>query len=224
MPRSFLSSWFSWIVTWESEGSHIPLKQPWWALLETFSSEAGLWFQPLVVIQRHLLEQFEGFIQVLQEPFNNPGNMEDANHCILQLCQSDDPGHQYETHFILITPKLNCIQFQEGLASSIWDELSHTRPATNLSDLITQCISREEKLSGKPDTNSQGVSPSEERTVPGSPPGENQLMQAASNYLHLTEAEWAHHREGHCASTVVILDILPEIALSSLIESSKQET
>ncbi|KAK2503689.1 hypothetical protein MC885_007821 [Smutsia gigantea] len=84
-----------------------------------FSSEARLWFQPLVVIQRHLLEQFESFIQVLQDPFNNPENMEDVNHCIRQLCQRDDPVHQCETHFILIAQTLNCIQFQEGLASSI---------------------------------------------------------------------------------------------------------
>ncbi|XP_058391219.1 retrotransposon Gag-like protein 3 [Diceros bicornis minor] len=168
-----------------------------------FSCEAGRWFQPLVDIQSPLLEQFESFIQVLQDTFDNPENMQDANHCIRQLCQGEDPVHQYATHFHLIAQELNwdestlCIQFQEGLASAIRDELSRTSPATNLSGLITQCISLKEKLTGKPDPNPQGASSSEERVGPESPPAENQPVQAASNRPHLSEAERARRREGH---------------------------
>uniref|UniRef100_A0A671E3N1 Retrotransposon Gag like 3 n=1 Tax=Rhinolophus ferrumequinum TaxID=59479 RepID=A0A671E3N1_RHIFE len=168
-----------------------------------FSGEAGRWFQPLVDIQSPLLEQFESFIRVLQYTFDNPENMEDANHRIRQLCQGEDPVHQYATHFYLIAQELNweestlCIQFQEGLPSSIRNELSHTSPATNLSDMITQCISLEEKLSGKPDPNPQGASSSEERGGPERPSAENQPVQAASNRPHLSEAERVRRREGH---------------------------
>ncbi|KAM5197709.1 retrotransposon Gag-like protein 3 [Hipposideros larvatus] len=168
-----------------------------------FSGETGRWFQPLVDMQSPLLEQFESFIQVLRDAFDNRENMEDANYHIRQLCQGEDLVYQYATHFYLIAQDLNwnestlCIQFQEGLASSIPNELSHTSPATNLCDLITQCISLEEKLSGKPDPNSQGASSSEERAGPESPSAENQPVQAASNHPHLSEAEWARRREGH---------------------------
>nr|XP_019573093.1 PREDICTED: zinc finger CCHC domain-containing protein 5 [Rhinolophus sinicus] len=168
-----------------------------------FSGEAGRWFQPLVDIQSPLLEQFESFIRVLQDTFDNPENMEDANHRIRQLCQGEDPVHQYVTHFYLIAQELNweestlCIQFQEGLSSSIRDELSHTSPAINLSDMITQCISLEEKLSGKPDPNPQGASSSEERAGPERPSAENQPVQVASNHPHLSEAERVRRREGH---------------------------
>ncbi|XP_029096659.1 retrotransposon Gag-like protein 3 isoform X2 [Monodon monoceros] len=168
-----------------------------------FSGEAGKWFQPLVDIQSPLLEQFESFIQVLQDTFDNPENMEDANHCIRKLCQGEDHVHQYATHFHIIGQELNwdestlCIQFQEGLASSIRDELSHTNPATNLSDLITQCITLEEKLSGKPDLSPQEASPSQEKAGFDSPPAENQPVQASNNRPHLSEAERARRREGH---------------------------
>ncbi|XP_074179563.1 retrotransposon Gag-like protein 3 [Rhinolophus sinicus] len=168
-----------------------------------FSGEAGRWFQPLVDIQSPLLEQFESFIRVLQDTFDNPENMEDANHRIRQLCQGEDPVHQYVTHFYLIAQELNweestlCIQFQEGLPSSIRDQLSHTSPAINLSDMITQCINLEEKLSGKPDPNPQGASSSEERAGPERPSAENQPVQAASNRPHLSEAERVRRREGH---------------------------
>lgn len=168
-----------------------------------FSGEAGKWFQPLVYIQRPLLEQFESFIQVLQDTFNNPENMEDANHHIHRVCQGEDPVHQDVTHFHLIAQELNwdesilCNQFQESLASSIRDELSPTSSATNLSDLITQCISLEEKLNVKPDPNPQDTSPSEERGRPENQPGENWPVQAASNHPHLSKAERARRREGH---------------------------
>ncbi|XP_068388572.1 retrotransposon Gag-like protein 3 isoform X2 [Eschrichtius robustus] len=168
-----------------------------------FSGEAGKWFQPLVDIQSPLLEQFESFIQVLQDTFDNPENMEDANHRIRKLCQGEDHVHQYATHFHIIAQELNwdestlCIQFQEGLASSIRDELSRTNPATNLSDLITQCITLEEKLSGKPDLSPQEASPSQEKAGFDSSPDENQPVQASSNRPHLSEAERARRREGH---------------------------
>ncbi|XP_066879679.1 retrotransposon Gag-like protein 3 isoform X2 [Kogia breviceps] len=168
-----------------------------------FSGEAGKWFQPLVDIQSPLLEQFESFIQVLQDTFDNPENMEDANHRIRKLCQGEDHVHQYATHFHIIAQELNwdestlCIQFQEGLASSIRDELSRTNPATNLSDLITQCITLEEKLNGKPDLSPQEASPSQEKGGFDSPPAENQPVQASSNRPHLSEAERARRREGH---------------------------
>ncbi|KAB0340840.1 hypothetical protein FD755_024685 [Muntiacus reevesi] len=94
-----------------------------------------------------LLEQFDSFIQVLQDTFDNPENMEDANH-------------------------------------HIHNELSHTSPATNLSDLITQYISLEEKLSGKPDPSSQDASPSEERAGLKNLPAESQPVQASSSHHH----------------------------------------
>ncbi|XP_014691060.1 retrotransposon Gag-like protein 3 [Equus asinus] len=168
-----------------------------------YSGEAGKWFQPLVDIQSPLLEQFESFIQVLQGTCDKPENMEGANHSIRQLCQGDNPVHQYATHFPLIAQELNwnestlCIQFQEGLASSSQDELSRTSPATNLSGLITLCIKLEEKLRDKPDPNREGASPSEARAGPESPPAENQPVQPASNRPHLSEAERARRREGH---------------------------
>ncbi|MBZ3881963.1 Zinc finger CCHC domain-containing protein 5 [Sciurus carolinensis] len=168
-----------------------------------FSGEAGRWFQPLLDIQSPLLEQFESFIQVLLDTFDNPENLEDANHHIRQLCQGEGSIHQYATHFHLIAQELNwdestlCIQFQEGLASSILNELSLTSSATNLSNLITQCVSLEEKLSGEADPNPPGASPSEDRDGPESPPAENQPVQAVSNRPHLSEAERARRREGH---------------------------
>lgn len=168
-----------------------------------FSSEAGKWFQPLVYIQRPLLEQFESFIQVFQDILNNPENLEDANHRIQRLCQGEGPVHQYVTHFHLIAQELNwdesnlSIQFQERLASSVPDELSSVSSATNLSDLITQCISLEEKLDVKPDSNPQSTSPSEERAGPENQPSENRPVQAACNRPHFCEAERARRREGH---------------------------
>ncbi|EPY72778.1 zinc finger CCHC domain-containing protein 5-like protein [Camelus ferus] len=168
-----------------------------------FSGEAGKWFQPLVDIQSPLLEQFESFIQVLQDTFDNPENMEDANHRIRQLCQGEDHVYQYASHFHLIAQELNwdestlCIQFQEGLASSIRDELSRLSPATSLSDLITQCITLEEMLSGKPDLSPQEASPSEERAELAIPLAEDLPAQASSNRPHLSEAERARRREGH---------------------------
>ncbi|EAW98597.1 retrotransposon Gag like 3 [Homo sapiens] len=160
-----------------------------------FSGRAGWWFQLLLDIQSPLLEQCESFIPVLQDTFDNPENMKDANQCIHQLCQGE--GH-VATHFHLIAQELNWdestlwIQFQEGLASSIQDELSHTSPATNLSDLITQCISLEEK----PDPNPLGKSSSAEGDGPESPPAENQPMQAAINCPHISEAEWVRWHKG----------------------------
>ena len=142
-------------------------------------------------------------MQVLQDTFDNPENMEDANHHIPKLCQQEDHVHQYATHVHLIIQEQNlgesilCIQFQEGLASSIWSELSHTSPASNLSDLITQYISLEEKLSGKPDPSPQDASPSEERAGLKSLPAENQPAQASSCHQYLNEADRAHCHEGH---------------------------
>ncbi|XP_054422586.1 retrotransposon Gag-like protein 3 [Pteronotus mesoamericanus] len=167
-----------------------------------FSGEAGRWFQPLVDIQSPLLEQFESFMQVLQDTFDNPENMDNANHRLRQLCQGEDPV-QYATHFHLIAQVLNwdrsplCIQFQEGLASSFRDERSHTSPATDLPDPISQRISAEEKLSGKPDLNAQGASSSEERAGPEGPPAGNRPVQEANNRPHLSEAERARRRVGH---------------------------
>ncbi|KAM5289572.1 retrotransposon Gag-like protein 3 [Glossophaga mutica] len=168
-----------------------------------FSGEAGRWFQPLVEIQSPLLEQFESFIQVLQDAFDNPETTDDASHHFRQLCQGEDPVHQCVTHFHLIAQVLNwdestlCIQFQERLASSIRDELSQTSPATSASDLITQCISPEDKQSGKPDVNAEGANASEERAGPESPPAENRPVQDANNRPHLSEAERARRRVGH---------------------------
>ncbi|XP_073918813.1 retrotransposon Gag-like protein 3 [Castor canadensis] len=168
-----------------------------------FSGEAGRWFQPLLDIQSPLLEQFESFIQVLQNTFDNPKNMEDANHRIPQLCQGEGPVHQKAAHFHFLAQELTwnestlCIQFQEGLASSIRNELPCTSPATNLSDLITQCVSLEEKISGNTDPNPSGASPSEEGDGPESPPAESQPVQAPSIRPHLSEAERARRREGH---------------------------
>lgn len=45
-----------------------------------FLGKEEKWFQPLVDIQSPLLEQFESSTQVLQDTFDNPENMEDANH------------------------------------------------------------------------------------------------------------------------------------------------
>lgn len=89
-----------------------------------FSDKAGWWFQLLLDIQSPLPGQCENFIHVLQDTFDNPENMEDANQCICQLCQGE--GH-VTTHFHLVAQELNwdenilCIQFQEGLSSSIRD-------------------------------------------------------------------------------------------------------
>ncbi|KAM9576880.1 LOW QUALITY PROTEIN: retrotransposon Gag-like protein 3 [Trichechus inunguis] len=165
-----------------------------------FSGEAGKWFQPLVDIQSPQLEQFESFI-VLQDTSGNSENIQGTSHCILQLCQGEEPVHQYTTHFHLIAQELTrdestlCIQFQEGLSSSY--ELSHRSPATNLFDLIPQCISLEENLGGKPDSNPSGASPSEEGDSPESPPVQNQFVQAASHHPPLSEAEQARCLEGH---------------------------
>uniref|UniRef100_I3N8R5 Retrotransposon Gag like 3 n=1 Tax=Ictidomys tridecemlineatus TaxID=43179 RepID=I3N8R5_ICTTR len=168
-----------------------------------FSGEAGRWFQPLLDIQSPLLEQFESFLQVLLDTFDNPENLEDANYHTRQLCQGEGSLHQYATHFHLIAQDLNwdestlCIQFQEGLASSILNELCLTSSVTSLSNLITQCISLEEKLSGEPDPDPPGASPSKDRDRPESPPAENQPAQAVGNRPHLSEAERARRREGH---------------------------
>lgn len=167
-----------------------------------FSGEAGKWFHPIVNTQSPLLEQFESFIQVFQDTFDNPENMEDSNHHIRQLCQGGDHIHQYAIHFHFIAQEIKwnestlCIQFQEGHARSI-QELSHTSPATNLSDLITQCITLEEKLNDKPDLSPQEASPSEEKLDLDSPPAENQPVKASSNHPHLSEAEQAHRLERH---------------------------
>ncbi|XP_069895170.1 retrotransposon Gag-like protein 3 [Dipodomys merriami] len=168
-----------------------------------FSGEARRWFQPLLDIQSPLLEQFESFIQVLQDTFDNPEDLEDANHRIRQLCQGEGPVHQYATHFHLLAQELKwnegtlCIQFQKRLASSMGNELSRRSLLAKLSDLIIHCVRLEEKNSGAAALDSSGPSPAEEKEGPENPPAENQPVQAASNRPHLSEAERARRREGH---------------------------
>ncbi|CAO2623296.1 Retrotransposon Gag-like protein 3 [Lemmus lemmus] len=165
-----------------------------------FSGEAGRWFQPLADTQSPLLEQFERFIRLLQDTFDDPENMEVAPQGLPQLRQGESLVHRYATRFHLIAQELNldestfCIQFQEEHASSIQNELSCTSPATSLSDVIIQCVTLEEETSGKVDSSS---SSSEEENGSASPPTENQAVQATSNRPHLSEAERARRREGH---------------------------
>ncbi|XP_066106320.1 retrotransposon Gag-like protein 3 [Saccopteryx bilineata] len=183
--------------------SHIRVRRDLYPTEATLVSFVGDCFQTFLDIPSPHLEQFESFIQVLQATCDNPENIEDANHHIRQLCQGENPVHQYATHLHLITQELNwdesthCIQLQEGLASSIRDELPRTGSATNLSDLIAKCISLEKKLSDKPDPNSKGASPSEETARAESPPAEDQPMQGTSNRPHLSEVERARRHEGH---------------------------
>ncbi|MEJ1281498.1 retrotransposon Gag like 3 [Cricetulus griseus] len=126
--------------------------------------------------------------------------MEVANHGLPQLRQGEGLVHRYATRFHLIAQELNLdestfhIQFQEELASSIQNELSCPSPATNLSDVIIECVTLEEKTGGKADSDS---SSSEEENGSESPPTENQAVQATSNRPHLSEAERARRREGH---------------------------
>ncbi|XP_040856040.1 retrotransposon Gag-like protein 3 [Ochotona curzoniae] len=168
-----------------------------------FSGDAGRWFQPFLDIQSPLLEQFESFLQVLQDAFDNPENMEDINHFIRQLCQGEDPVHRSATHFCVISRELSgdestlSIRFQESLLSSIRDEVSRRNSAASMSDLVIRYISTEEKLSGKPDINPSGQSSSDEGDRPELPLPANQAGQAASNRPHLSEAERARRREGH---------------------------
>ncbi|XP_040600256.1 retrotransposon Gag-like protein 3 [Mesocricetus auratus] len=165
-----------------------------------FSGEAGRLFQSLADIQSPLLEQFERFFRVLQDTFDNPESMEAANHGLPQLRQGEGLVHRYATRFHLIAQELNLdestfpIQYQEELASSIQNELSCTSPATNLSDVIIECVTLEEKTDGKANSDS---SSSEEENGSESPPTENQAVQATSNRPHLSEAERARRREGH---------------------------
>ncbi|XP_055447894.1 retrotransposon Gag-like protein 3 isoform X2 [Psammomys obesus] len=165
-----------------------------------FSGEAGMWLQPLTDSQSPLLEQFERFLQGLQDTFDNPESMEIANHGLFQLHRGQGLAHRYSGSLHLIAQELNldestlCIQFQEELASSIQKELSCTSSASNLSDVIIQCVTLEDKASGNGDSNS---SSSEEENVSESPPTENQPVQAISNRPHLSEAERARRRECH---------------------------
>ncbi|XP_035305689.1 retrotransposon Gag-like protein 3 isoform X3 [Cricetulus griseus] len=165
-----------------------------------FSGEVGRLFQSLADIQSPLGEQFERFFRVIQDTFDNPESMEVANHGLPQLRQGEGLVHRYATRFHLIAQELNLdestfhIQFQEELASSIQNELSCTSPATNLSDVIIECVTLEEKTGGKADSDS---SSSEEENGSESPPTENQAVQATSNRPHLSEAERARRREGH---------------------------
>ncbi|KAL6065244.1 hypothetical protein STEG23_013389 [Scotinomys teguina] len=170
------------------------------SLVGSFIGEAGRWFQPLADIQNPLLEQFERFIRVLQDTFDNPESMEVANQGLPQLRQGEGLVHRSATRFHLIAQELNsdestfCLPFQEELASSIQNELSCTSPAASLSDVIVQCVTPEEKTNGKADSDS---SSSEEENGSESPPTENQALQATSNRPHLSEAERARRREGH---------------------------
>uniref|UniRef100_A0A8C2MA18 Retrotransposon Gag like 3 n=1 Tax=Cricetulus griseus TaxID=10029 RepID=A0A8C2MA18_CRIGR len=165
-----------------------------------FSGEVGRLFQSLADIQSPLGEQFERFFRVIQDTFDNPESMEVANHGLPQLRQGEGLVHRYATRFHLIAQELNLdestfhIQFQEELASSIQNELSCPSPATNLSDVIIECVTLEEKTGGKADSDS---SSSEEENGSESPPTENQAVQATSNRPHLSEAERARRREGH---------------------------
>ncbi|XP_029421531.1 retrotransposon Gag-like protein 3 [Nannospalax galili] len=165
--------------------------------------EAGRWFQLLVDSQSPLLEQFERFMRVLQDTFDNPGNLEVVKHHLRQLGQRESLVHRYAAHLHFIAQELNldestlCIQFQEEFANSVQNELSRTSSANNLSDVIIQCIGLEEKRSGKADSSSSGPSLSEDRNGPESPPAENQPVQATNNRPHLSEAERARRREGH---------------------------
>ncbi|XP_050997458.1 retrotransposon Gag-like protein 3 [Acomys russatus] len=162
-----------------------------------FSSEAGRWLEPLIDSQSPLLEQFERFLRVLQNTFDNPESMEVANHGLPQLHQGEEGlAHRYSTRFHLNAQELDldestfCIQFQEELASSTQNELSCPSPATNLSDIIIQCVTLEEKADSD-------TSASEEENGSESPPTENQPVQGTSNRPHLSEAERARRREGH---------------------------
>lgn len=86
-----------------------------------FLGKEEKWFQPLVDIQSPLLEQFESSMQVLQDTFDNPENMEDTNHHIHKLSQRKDHVHQYATHFHLIIQEqkwvkaLSASNFRKGL-------------------------------------------------------------------------------------------------------------
>ncbi|XP_028624995.1 retrotransposon Gag-like protein 3 [Grammomys surdaster] len=165
-----------------------------------FSGEAGRLFQPLLDSQPPLLEQLERLLRALQDTFDNPESLEIANQGLPQLRQGEGLTPRYSTRFHLIAQELNlgestlCIQLQEELASSIQNELSCTNPATNLSDVIIECVTLEEKASGGAGSSS---SSSEEENGSESPPTENQPVRATSNRPHLSEAERARRREGH---------------------------
>ncbi|XP_021009772.1 retrotransposon Gag-like protein 3 [Mus caroli] len=165
-----------------------------------FSGEAGRMFQPLLDSQTPLVEQFERLLRALQDTFDNPESLEVANQGLPQLRQGEGLAPRYSTRFHLIAQEFDlgestlCIQFQEELASSIQNELSCTSPATNLSDVIIECVTLEEKASGGVDSSS---SSSEEENGSEGPPTENQPVQATSNRPHLSEAERARRLEGH---------------------------
>ncbi|XP_021043516.1 retrotransposon Gag-like protein 3 [Mus pahari] len=165
-----------------------------------FSGEAGRLFQPLLDSQTPLVEQFERLLRALQDTFDNPESLEVANQGLPQLRQGESLAPRHSTRFHLIAQELDlgestlCIQFQEELASSIQNELSCTSPATNLSDVIIECVTLEEKASGRADSSS---SSSEEENESEGPPTENQPVQATGNRPHLSEAERARRREGH---------------------------
>nr|XP_034340630.1 retrotransposon Gag-like protein 3 [Arvicanthis niloticus] len=165
-----------------------------------FSGEAGRLFQPLLDSQNPLLEQLERLLRALQDIFDNPESLEVANQGLPQLRQGEGLAPRYSSCFHLIAQELNlgestlCIQLQEELASSIQNELSCTNPATNLSDVIIECVTLEEKTSGGAGSS---LSSSEEENGSESPPTENQPVQATSNRPHLSEAERARRLEGH---------------------------
>ncbi|OBS76504.1 hypothetical protein A6R68_17045, partial [Neotoma lepida] len=183
-----------------TRGHLYPAEEALVSFVGSFIGEAGRWFQPLADTQNPLLEQFERFIRALQDTFDNSESMEVANQGLPQLRQEEGLVHRYTTRSQLIAQELNldestfCTQFQEELASSIQNEVSCTSPSTNLSDVIIQCVTLEEKTSGKADSDS---SSSEEENGSESPPTENQAVQATSNRPHLSEAERARRREGH---------------------------
>uniref|UniRef100_A0A8C5KNN1 Retrotransposon Gag like 3 n=1 Tax=Jaculus jaculus TaxID=51337 RepID=A0A8C5KNN1_JACJA len=172
-------------------------------VVNCFSGDAGRWFQPLMGIQSPLLEQFESFLQVLQNASDNPENTEVSNHSIHQLCQDVGTVHRYAAFFHRIAQYLSwdkntlCIQFPKGLASSLQNELSRTSPATNVCDMIPGCVSLKEKMGGEADDDPSEPNPSEERNGPENQPAQNQPAQATGNRPHLSEAERARRREGH---------------------------
>lgn len=164
-----------------------------------FSGEAGRLVQPSLDSQNPLPEHFERLLRALQGTFDNPESLEVGNQGLPQLCPGEGLAPRSSTRFRLIAQELNlgentlCIQFQEDLTSSIQNELSCTSPSTNLSDVIIECVTLEEKASGGADSSSS----SSEENGSESPPTENQPVQATSNRPHLSEAERARRREGH---------------------------
>ena len=119
----------------------------------SFLREAAFsWFQPILNSDpSHVLENFDLFIQLLEETFGDPDETANAERHLASLTQTNS-AINYASEFRRIAAMTEwndpakCHHFYNGLKSSVKDELAKVKRPSSLADLIELAISIDNRL------------------------------------------------------------------------------